>query len=37
MRAEIPGMRKEDIKVDFVRGALELSGEKTEKKKEKGT
>jgi HSP20 family molecular chaperone IbpA len=36
VRAEIPGMNKEDIKVNYVRGALELSGEKSEKKKEKG-
>lgn len=36
VKAEIPGMKKEDIKVNFVRGALELSGEKSEKKKEKG-
>ncbi len=33
IRAEIPGMRKEDIKISINRNCLTLSGEKKEEKK----
>eukprot|EP01126_Amoeba_proteus_P015810 TRINITY_DN17160_c0_g1_i1.p1 TRINITY_DN17160_c0_g1~~TRINITY_DN17160_c0_g1_i1.p1 ORF type:complete len:104 (-),score=26.10 TRINITY_DN17160_c0_g1_i1:228-539(-) len=36
IRAEIPGMKKEDIKVHVLPGAIELSGEKEERREEKG-
>uniref|UniRef100_A0A6B2LT89 SHSP domain-containing protein n=1 Tax=Arcella intermedia TaxID=1963864 RepID=A0A6B2LT89_9EUKA len=32
----MPGMRKEDVQVQFKRGALEISGKKEEHKKDEG-
>jgi len=34
VHAELPGLKKEDINVDFHDGVLTLSGEKSQKKKE---
>lgn len=36
IRAEIPGMKKEDIKISVNRNVLTLSGEKKEEKKTEG-
>lgn len=36
LKAELPGMRKEDIEISLHEGVLTLSGERKEEKKEEG-
>ena len=36
VRAELPGMKKEDVKISLVGDRLHISGERTKEKEEKG-
>jgi len=36
VRADLPGLKKEDVKVEVVDGALTISGERKDEKNEKG-
>ena len=37
VRAELPGMRKEDVNVTFVNGALKIEGERKHEKEDQKT